>query len=80
MSLTATGAPHSAAADTAAPDPLEPLARLFRDLRSSPDGLPARERRAGSRSPGADEIRRFLIRHYRARHPAHQGSLLHPHH
>jgi magnesium-transporting ATPase (P-type) len=29
---------------------------------------------------GADEIRRFLVRHYQARHPAHQGSLLHPHH
>jgi hypothetical protein len=38
MSLTATGARHGAVEDTATPDPLEPLARLFRDLRSSPGG------------------------------------------
>jgi hypothetical protein len=50
--------------------------------------LPAAGRAAGRRQPfrfdfivwGADEIRRFLVRHSQARHPAHQGSLLHPHH
>jgi magnesium-transporting ATPase (P-type) len=29
---------------------------------------------------GADEIRRLLVRRYRARHPGRQGSLLHPQH
>jgi calcium-translocating P-type ATPase len=58
MSLTATGAPHGAAADTAAPDPLEPLALLFRDLRSSPDGLSAREAARRLEVSGPNELTR----------------------
>jgi hypothetical protein len=53
-------------------DPLEPLAQLFRDLRSSAEGLPGREaaRRLEVFGPfivwGADETRRMLARRYRA--------------
>ncbi len=45
MSLTAAGPWNGAAEGAAAPDPPEPPGRLFRDLRSSPDGLSAREAR-----------------------------------
>ena len=53
-------------------DPLEPLAQLFRDLRSSAEGLPGREaaRRLEVFGPfivwGADETWRMLARRYRA--------------
>jgi magnesium-transporting ATPase (P-type) len=61
-----SGSTRSDARPKAPPDPLEPLARLFRDLRTSRDGLSAREaarrlevygpnelaRRGGRRWPG----------------------------
>lgn len=88
MSLTVTGEPHSAAEDTAAPDPLEPPALLFRDLRGSPDGLPAAVRAAGRR-----QLSRFDFIVWGRRRdpplpgpallgpaPGAPGGLLHPHH
>jgi calcium-translocating P-type ATPase len=57
MSLTATGARHGAAED-AVPDPLEPLAWLFRDLRSSPRGLSAREAARRLEVSGPNELAR----------------------
>ena len=60
-------------------DPLEPLAQLFRDLRSSAEGLPGREaaRRLEVFGPfivwGADELRRWFLRRYRASHHAAGG-------
>ena len=58
MSPMATGARHATVEDTAAPDPLEPLARLFRDLRSSPGGLSAREAARRLEVSGPNELAR----------------------
>ncbi|MBO0824747.1 MAG: cation-transporting P-type ATPase, partial [Actinobacteria bacterium] len=45
-------------AEVAAPDPLEPLAQLFRDLRSSPDGLSLREASRRLEVNGPNELSR----------------------
>src|SRR5215471_15550217 len=64
--VSAAAEPVTAGPAVATADPLEPLAQLFRDLRTSPDGLSAREaarrlevsgpnelvRRGGRRWPG----------------------------
>ena len=49
---------EATAANTTEPDPLEPLAQLFRDLRSSPSGLSAREAARRLEVNGPNELSR----------------------
>ncbi len=53
-----TRVPPSQKGDALAPDPLEPLAQLFRDLRTSADGLSAREAARRLEATGPNELTR----------------------
>ena len=65
-----TRVPPSQAGDAPPPDPLEPLAQLFRDLRTSADGLSAREAARRLEATGPNE----LSRHGGRRWPAELAS------
>ena len=53
-----TRIPPGQPGDAPAPDPLEPLAQLFRDLRTSADGLSAREAARRLEAAGPNELTR----------------------